>query len=208
MYDEVLTSWNGHDLCYPLDPQQTNQRWFLRTSATLSGKSVAIIGINPSSAVELGLRKTGHRGDSTTDQLLKRFSRAHLDRQPFHKDEPVFDNLVILNLIPHTGSNNDALPDWRQETGRREIIDSFESTKQIWSRVLNDVSDVILIWGNPNDPRYPWKSTAIRKLEPCLKSLCHDKNVWAVLSKKSPHFPYHPRYPQWRNLPLTQVEIS
>lgn len=205
-FEDFTRAWNDDKtLVYPANPKADGERWFLRTRPSSVGRSAAIIGINPSTAVKLGLRREGYDGDQTTDKLLKRFHKADLERSTLQQNEPIFDDLVIVNLIPHVASNSNLFSGWNPCNDNLQIMESITTTKQLWNIVVDSVSDVILIWGNPNDKDYPWKPYVLKSLEPYLKSLTTNKNIWAVASTEDPHYPYHPRYPKWTNLPLTQV---
>lgn len=206
--DLILDAWDSEAICFPQDPHTKRLRWFLRTGKTTkSQRSAVIIGMNPSTAVELGLRRDGCCGDRTTDKLLKRFSRRHLERTESQSDEPVFDELAIVNLIPHVGRAKE-LPCWDDLSVSLPLKESIRLTKDLWERVLADVTDVILIWGKPGDSKYPWKTHLLEELEPFLKDNLGAKTLWAVRSTSAPHFPYHPRYPPWRTLPLEDVYFA
>lgn len=209
LIDELQAAWDDGELVFPKDPHAEQKRWFLRTGVpTTTQRTAMVIGMNPSTATELGLRRDGYRGDATTDKILKRFSARYLFyRLLEQKDDPIFSEVVFVNLIPHVGKPQ-SLPQWGDDTAKLPLKDSLPISKELWRIVLESVTDVILIWGNPNDKKYPWKKPVLNEMKPFLKAIANDKQLWAVMSQREPRFPYHPRYPKWARIRLERIAID
>lgn len=101
--------------------------------------------------------------------------------------------MTILNLLPLIGQSDD-LPCWDSDSGRQEILDSIDITRQILKVILPKCHCVHLMWGTPNKKKFPWKSTVLEQLKPEIVSLIPaDHQVQAYLSKDRRH-PLHPGY--------------
>lgn len=198
MDKEFQQAWQSGELVFfRAAPSQKGQRWFLRTPVNpANSQDLVFIGINPSRATQFAARtldgeKLG--GDPTTEKVLESFHVGE-DGSPLD-----WRSMTILNLLPLIGQSRE-LPCWESESGRQEILDSIDITRQILSLILPKCHCVHLMWGNPNAEKFPWKSTVLKQLIPEIDSLIPDDcQVQAYLSERG--YPLHPGFGGLANWP-------
>lgn len=178
-------AWRSGELLFPADPKLAGERWFLRTAVNPeNSRNLVFIGINPSSATRFSTQK--HGGDPTTEMILKYF---RLSAEGTPRD---WRSMTILNLLPFIGQPGD-LPDWNDALGRQKILDSLTNTGQIFREILSKYSNIHLMWGNPSDNNFPWKTEVLKLLIPEISAcLCAGHHVQAYLSKNG--YPLHPGF--------------
>lgn len=187
-------AWDRGDTVFPHSPAEHGQRWFLRTPINPDKEeNLVFIGINPSTAVNFAKNNKALGGDPTTGNILK-FFPADTNGSPRH-----YRSLTIVNLIPLIGQSEKSrsqsakkLPKWDKREGNPEIRDTYEITEQILDIII-PTSDILhLMWGNPNDDKFPWKREALGVVTKRLSNLVSDQTVTAFLNEAS--YPVHSNF--------------
>ena len=140
-------AWTSDEPVFPVEPATVGQRWFLRTLVNpLREQDLVFIGINPSGATRFSPRFVG--GDPTTEMVLRFFPLGQ-DGAPLK-----WRTMTMVNLLPLIGQPRE-LPDWATRTGRREILQTLPTTREVLDVVLSSSACVHLMWGKVNDPKLP-----------------------------------------------------
>lgn len=176
-FEEFTSAWNDDKtLVYPAKPDEAGERWFLRTPINPDmTQNLVFVGINPSDATRFATKSQSSGGDSTTEMILQFFPlNAHGAPRSYRQ-------MTIINLIPLIGQSDKSksksakrLPSWEDSARKRQILESYRITEKVIETVVPDSHIVHLMWGDPEDTRFPWKNPVLKLLLPHFNTLIPD----------------------------------